>query len=54
MGGYALQPRKVMPGALIRLLGHNEEVLNTYLWVLELDRKLLHSPEQGGLIKLED
>ena len=42
-----------MAGPLIRLLGHGEKLPHIDRWVLVLELKLLHPPEQRGLDKCE-
>ena len=42
-----------MAGNLIRLLGYGEKLLHIDRWVLVLELKLLHPPEQRGLDKCE-
>ena len=53
VSGHTLQPVEVMADTLTRLLGHCKEILHVDRWVLVLEHKLLHPPEQHGIGKCE-
>ena len=53
VSGHTFQPGEVVAYALVRMLGHGEELLHVECRVLVMDRELLHTLEQRGLVKCE-